>query len=424
MLSDEEWELIDPFLTNYIERIKEYRREHGVSLGEARVQVGCDALEKYFELTGYREENPDALWHHRLSGFGSECVQCGHLLRTPRASFCASCGRKVPRVEIDWAQFDSTDAFYRSVFSQTGAPEVHGRNLDALHDSWVTGGICREGPPFRFTISNERNAPSLPDGFTAEVRSLASASVEAFGGLLESGPGCKLHLVLLPGMDGTGDLFDAFVEAAPQGAENTVVRYPTDEVLTYREYVDLAESHLPDGSPFVLLGESFSGPVAISLAARRPSGLRAVVLCNTFACRPWWRGFRHLPWRLLLGLPAPGLGLGYFLCGFSGMSRYADEIQATNAKVSPAVRESRLREALAVDARSELARLTCPVLYLKGTRDRLILTRSLREITRANPAVRVERFDAPHLLLQMRPGDCWRAITAFIEDTGGHEAPV
>lgn len=229
----------------------------------------------------------------------------------------------------------------------------------------------------------------------------------------------SMHYVLLPGMDGTGDLFDNFVEAAPQGVETTVVRYPTDEVLTYPEYVDLAESYLPpDGSPFVLLGESFSGPVAISLAARRPAGLRALVLCNTFASGPWWRGFGHLPWNLLLGMPAPGLGLGYFLCGFSGMSRYADEIRATNSKVSPAVRASRLREALAVDVRPQLAELTCPVLYLKGTRDRLILARSLREITKANPAVRVERFDAPHILLQMRPDDCWRAITTFIEDTG------
>lgn len=219
-------------------------------------------------------------------------------------------------------------------------------------------------------------------------------------------------------MDGTGDLFDAFVEAAPPGVEITVVRYPTDEVLTYRAYVDLAERHLPKGAPFVLLAESFSGPVAVSLAARRPVGLRSLVLCNTFAYRPWWSGFRHLPWKLLLGMPVPGPGLGYFLCGFSGMSRYADEIRVTNSKVSPAVRASRLELALSVDVRPELAELPCPILYLKGTRDRLILSRSLREITRANPAVRVERFDAPHILLQMRPEDCWRAITDFIDDTG------
>ena len=353
-----------------------------------------------------------------------ECVRCGHRLRAPRAWSCANCGRKIPRLEIDWAQFDSTDAFYRSILLQTGAPGFHGRNLDALHDSWVTGGICREGPPFRFVFSNELEAKDLPDGFAAEVRSLAIASIEAFGGLLENGPGCKLHLVLLPGMDGTGDLFDAFIDAAPRDVDTTIVRYPTDEVLTYREYVDLAARHLPEASPFVLLGESFSGPVAISLAARRPAGLRGVVLCNTFACRPWWSGFGHLPWELFLGMPAPGLGLGVFLCGLSGMSRYADEIRAANRKVDPAVRASRLREALAVDVRPELAALTCSVLYLKGTRDRLILSRSLREIKRANPAVRVERFDAPHLLLQMQPDDCWRAISDFLEDTCDREAPV
>jgi pimeloyl-ACP methyl ester carboxylesterase len=224
-----------------------------------------------------------------------------------------------------------------------------------------------------------------------------------------------MKFVLLPGMDGTGDLYDAFAAAAPDDFEPMVISYPTDEVLGYREYVDFVESQLPKGSPFVLLGESFSGPIAILLAARRPAGLQAVVLCNTFASGPWWRGFRHLPWRLLLGLPAPAFTLAYFLCGLSGASRFAGRIQVANDRVRPEVRASRLREALTVDVRPQLAELSCPILYLKGTRDRLVRSRSLREIQWTNPAVRVARFDAPHILLQMRPKSCWQAISDFIE---------
>jgi hypothetical protein len=55
------------------------------------------ALARYFEITGFRETNPNAIWHHRLSLFGPPCASCGKLLRTPRAKLCAACGAVVKR---------------------------------------------------------------------------------------------------------------------------------------------------------------------------------------------------------------------------------------------------------------------------------------------------------------------------------------
>jgi predicted Zn-ribbon and HTH transcriptional regulator len=66
---------------------------------EAFQTWGKAACEKYFELTGVRETNPNALWHHRLSIYGPECRKCGHLLRTPKASFCANCGEKAEKAK-------------------------------------------------------------------------------------------------------------------------------------------------------------------------------------------------------------------------------------------------------------------------------------------------------------------------------------
>jgi thioesterase domain-containing protein len=70
-------------------------------------------------------------------------------------------------------------------------------------------------------------------------------------------------LVLLPGMDGTGELFAPFLAALGPDQAVVVVRYPTDRELGYAELEQVARAALPVDQPFILLGESFSGPVAI-----------------------------------------------------------------------------------------------------------------------------------------------------------------
>jgi len=80
-------------------------------------------------------------------------------------------------------------------------------------------------------------------------------------------PICSMvTLVLLPGMDGTGELFSKFIETLAPGTESIVVRYPTTGALGYAELERIARSKLPTDRPFVILAESFSGPIGILLA--------------------------------------------------------------------------------------------------------------------------------------------------------------
>lgn len=92
LLEEHEWAKIEPHLRNAIGEIKQYRETHRVSLAEAKnVALGKEALEMYYEMTGFRETNINALWHHRLSMFGNPCEKCGKPLRTPKAKLCAEC---------------------------------------------------------------------------------------------------------------------------------------------------------------------------------------------------------------------------------------------------------------------------------------------------------------------------------------------
>jgi hypothetical protein len=92
MLTEEEWKTISPLLSNGVAQIKAYRELHACSLAEATSKgFGRAALDAYENLTGFKETNANALFHHRLSLYGPICRSCGKPLRTPQARFCATC---------------------------------------------------------------------------------------------------------------------------------------------------------------------------------------------------------------------------------------------------------------------------------------------------------------------------------------------
>lgn len=92
MLTEDEWAEVGPHLEDAIAQIMAYRVAHGCSLSEATHKgFGQQALASYERLTGFKEENPNALFHHRISLYGPPCTHCGKPLRTPQARFCAMC---------------------------------------------------------------------------------------------------------------------------------------------------------------------------------------------------------------------------------------------------------------------------------------------------------------------------------------------
>jgi hypothetical protein len=99
MLSDDEWATLSPLLADSARRIGAWQAQHGCSLAEALEKGLGDALAAYERLTGFKETNPNALWHHRRSLYGPACQACGKPLRTPQARSCAMCG--APRAADD-----------------------------------------------------------------------------------------------------------------------------------------------------------------------------------------------------------------------------------------------------------------------------------------------------------------------------------
>lgn len=91
-LEEDEWETISPLLADAARAITSYRTEHDCDLATARRNCKPEAMIKLEEITGMPGIHFDTIYHHRLSDWGIECHECGELLRTPRANYCANCG--------------------------------------------------------------------------------------------------------------------------------------------------------------------------------------------------------------------------------------------------------------------------------------------------------------------------------------------
>ncbi len=197
------------------------------------------------------------------------------------------------------------------------------------------------------------------------------------GNLSEEEPsrrGKQASIVLLPGLDGTEILFQPFLNAVPAGVQARVIAYPPDVPLGYADLVDRVRAALPEAGPFLLLGWSFSGPVALRVAAARPRGLAGVILCASFVRKP----VRLVPaWARFLVCPVMFRAVPAFLqvrvlLGDHATLPVRQLLAAANARVQARVLAARVRELLKVSVVAKLRTCPVPVLYLSASRDRVV----------------------------------------------------
>jgi pimeloyl-[acyl-carrier protein] methyl ester esterase len=223
------------------------------------------------------------------------------------------------------------------------------------------------------------------------------------------------RLVLLPGLDGTGELFAPFV-AALGAVPFQVMAYPHDRVMVYAELEAHTAAKLPTNEDFVLLAESFSGPIGISLAASRPPGIKGLILCASFAANP-------LPLFGSLGgvigaLPAvriPARLAEPWLYAGRATAELREAHASAISRVSAKVINARVAAVLGVDYLARLAKVAVPILYLHGLADRLIPASAGQAILDCRPDVDLVEIDGPHFLLQCEPAACADAVKKFME---------
>jgi pimeloyl-ACP methyl ester carboxylesterase len=220
---------------------------------------------------------------------------------------------------------------------------------------------------------------------------------------------------MLPGLDGTGIMFRPIVDELGSEVDPIVMSYNQEGTCTYNALTDLVADSLPQND-FFILGESFSGPIAIKLADRKPKGLKGIILCATFISNPsaLIPAFFSFLIRAPLFYIWPVSVKAAVLTGGRANRQIRGLIEETKRVSTSKALACRTRQALQVNVSSELERCDYPILYLKGARDLIVGSRNLRAIKKIKENVSDVTIDSSHLVLQEAPRDAAQEILKFI----------
>ncbi len=220
-------------------------------------------------------------------------------------------------------------------------------------------------------------------------------------------------VVVLPGLDGTTALLQEFCESlAGLNVAARAVAYPPDQALGYEQLEPLVRAQLPT-EPFLLLGESFSGPLAIRIAAAPPPNLLGLVLSTTFARAPVTGLSAFAPLARFAPARPPMLLMSWLLLGPWATPRLRSQLSNALGAVSPSALRARAAATLRVDVSTLLPSVRLPVLQLVASSDRLLAGSAASVLASGLTHCRTVTVPGPHLLLQTATRECSKEIAEF-----------
>ncbi|MBT5934787.1 alpha/beta hydrolase [Sulfurimonas sp.] len=220
-----------------------------------------------------------------------------------------------------------------------------------------------------------------------------------------------MKLVLLPGLDGTGKLFAPLIEALPSSIDIQVITYPLNKEQSYNELIEYVKQNLPE-EEFVLLAESFSGPIAYQVALSKPKQLKSLILVATFLENPRPFLLKFIPSSRVLALPIPTILSRIFFLGFSVKTKVIELFNKAIKTVSPSVIQYRLKEITQLKPSSQKVKLKTT--YIQASNDKLVPSKSLQDWQKVCDEIDIFTVKGEHFILQANSIRCAEVVTEAV----------
>ena len=222
-------------------------------------------------------------------------------------------------------------------------------------------------------------------------------------------------MVILPGLDGTGVLTEKFASGDWKGMPVRVIPIPGDGPQDYASLAERITPELPDG-PLILLGESFSSPLAMRLAEQERGRVTALILAGGFCSSPVSPALSLIPVQPLFLIPPPAAILRKFLAGPDAEDELVTQLSEAIRSVPSAILAERVQVILALGEADCPAPADVPTLLLQAEQDAVIPWESQSRLERHFTEPTVVWIESPHLLLAARPDACRETVLGFLNE--------
>lgn len=226
----------------------------------------------------------------------------------------------------------------------------------------------------------------------------------------------KRNLILLPGLDGTGLLFANLINQLEEDFEVTSISYPSKSQCSLDDLAEIVKNQMPDPRNSVLLAESFSGLVALTLLEKLPVSPKGIIFGMCFVEPPFQALLRvtskfpitQIPWGCI-----PDAIYRRFCLGNLANKEQLENLKNVLSQVDPAAIFQRLRliETFRIPKNSK--NLEIPCLYIQATKDRLITNKSSIWFSQNFENFFLIEIPGPHFLFQSHVEQCAKSILNF-----------
>ena len=222
----------------------------------------------------------------------------------------------------------------------------------------------------------------------------------------------------LPGLHGTEALYQSLLHRLPEGIIAEFVNLPSTGKQDYQTLADYLQRELPktsDGSKRLLIAESFSGPLAIRLAAMRREEVAGLVLAASFCDAPLNLSIALLPLRPLFMVKPPRSALRHFLIGNDANEAEVAKLQTVVQSIRAATLSKRIRTILELTEDDNPDVPDIPILILQADNDNLVPWEAQSKLEANYPEATIHWIESPHLIFQRCPDECIQHIVEFAE---------
>jgi len=224
-----------------------------------------------------------------------------------------------------------------------------------------------------------------------------------------------MKLILLPGLDGTGELFYPLTSLL-KNYDLQIIAYPDNKKLSYAKLIMLVKNQLPKEEEYIIVAESFSGVIAYNIALEKPNNLKFIVFVATFIENPRPILSKFIPiglLKFLLSLPLFDITIKKILLNSNASKKLIILVKNTINNIKSDILYFRLLQIINLKQVSQ--KISIESIYLQASKDYLVPKSAYNVFQKYIPNIHFYEVIGSHLLLQSNPKECIEIINKYLE---------